>query len=56
MHQVTLFATITGSTPDALAAIISLSENPDGTTTLAPRDQALFSDFDATPYRPVNPP
>jgi len=52
MHQVTLFATITDSTPDALAAIIALSENPDGTTTLTPRDHQLFSDLTQRPMRP----
>ena len=42
MHQVTIFATITDSTPATLAAIISLSENPTAPPPSPPATRHYF--------------
>jgi hypothetical protein len=47
--QVTIFATITDATLHAIAALAAISENPDGTTPLDPRDQQAFSDLAQRP-------
>jgi hypothetical protein len=52
LGQVTIFAAITDATPDAIAALAAISENPDGTTPLDPRDQQAFSDL---AQRPISP-
>jgi hypothetical protein len=52
--QVTIFATITDATPGAIAALAAISENPDGTTPLDPRDQQAFSDLAQRPITRPN--
>jgi hypothetical protein len=54
MGQVTIFATITDATPGAIAALAAISENPDGTTPLDPRDQQAFSDLAQRPITRAN--
>jgi site-specific DNA recombinase len=49
LRQVTIFATITDTTPQAIAALAAISENPCGDTPLDPRDQQAFSEFTQRP-------
>jgi hypothetical protein len=66
MHQVTIWATITDSTPHAVAAIINDAAHDPAPATISPDPQpsphqyrpppALHVSIDATPYGPRNAP